>query len=309
MAALLTGHGRPGFYLRVLQPGEVGAEDEITFLGGADDRLAVRQISDLLYKSHDEQTLRRALSLTALPDGWRTSFQALLDQSEQGLTGNAGLAGPSTPPAWSGFREFRVTDVVTKNPTVRSFVFVPADGVALASHLPGQFVSIRLPERDGRRLVRSYSLSAIADSRSLRISVRRDGDTSTQLHDTSATDARARWSAASSPMTLTRSTPPRPAMLCCAARDPPAPSPSICDRHRAATRGTGRRRSQRSSRSRCSNSCLSRCISSTTLRRKPRSSRSAASVRGQHKYSSRMSSSARTSFLRETSGCERRRRG
>jgi MOSC domain-containing protein YiiM len=38
MAALLTGHGRPGFYLRVLQPGEVGAEDEITFLGGADDR-------------------------------------------------------------------------------------------------------------------------------------------------------------------------------------------------------------------------------------------------------------------------------
>jgi ferredoxin-NADP reductase/MOSC domain-containing protein YiiM len=184
MAALLTGHGRPGFYLRVLQPGEVGAEDEITFLGGADDRLTVRQISDLLYKSHDEQTLRRALSLTALPDGWRTSFQALLDQSEQGLTGNAGLAGPSTPPAWSGFREFRVTDVVTETPTIRSFVLVPADGVALASHLPGQFVSIRLPERDGRRLVRSYSLSAIADSRSLRISVRRDGDTSTQLHDT-----------------------------------------------------------------------------------------------------------------------------
>jgi ferredoxin-NADP reductase/MOSC domain-containing protein YiiM len=183
MAALLTGHGRPGFYFRVIEPGEVGAGDEITYLGGVDDRLSIREVSDLLYKSHDDETLRRALSLVALPDGWRSSFQALLDQSEKGLAGNAGLADPPRPVAWSGFREFRVAHVVAETPTIRSFVLIPADGGVLEPHLPGQFIIIRLPERDGRRLVRSYSLSTTGDTRSLRISVRRDGAASTQLHD------------------------------------------------------------------------------------------------------------------------------
>jgi ferredoxin-NADP reductase/MOSC domain-containing protein YiiM len=185
MAALLTGHGRPGFYFRVIEPGEVGAGDEIVALGGPKDRLSVREVSDLLYKTHDEPTLRRALALTALPEGWRSSFQALLDQSLRGEEGNAGLAGPraAPSPAWSGFREFRVAQVIAETPTIHSFILIPSDGEALTPHAPGQFISIRLPRVDGRQLVRSYSLSAVGDTRSLRISVRRDGAASTQLHD------------------------------------------------------------------------------------------------------------------------------
>jgi ferredoxin-NADP reductase/MOSC domain-containing protein YiiM len=185
MAALLTGHGRPGFYFRVIEPGEVGARDEIIPLGGPEDRLSVREVSDLLYRTHDEPTLRRALSLTALPDGWRSSFQALLDQSLEGQAGNAGLAGPGAapPPAWSGFRAFRVAQVIVETPTIHSFILIPTDNEALAPHAPGQFISLRLPKVDGRQLVRSYSLSAVGDTRSLRISVRRDGAASTQLHD------------------------------------------------------------------------------------------------------------------------------
>src|SRR3712207_5842612 len=33
MPALLTGHGRPGFYLRVLEEGEIGADDVIELVG------------------------------------------------------------------------------------------------------------------------------------------------------------------------------------------------------------------------------------------------------------------------------------
>jgi ferredoxin-NADP reductase/MOSC domain-containing protein YiiM len=183
MAALLTGHGRPGFYFRVIEPGEVGAGDEITYVSGVEDRLSVRAVSDLLYRSHNDETLRRALKLAALPDGWRSSFQALLDQSEKGLTGNAGLAGPTRRPAWAGFREFRIANVVEESPTIRSFVLIPSDGAMLEPHLPGQFINIRLPEQNGKQLVRSYSLSAMGDTRSLRISVRRDGAVSSQLHD------------------------------------------------------------------------------------------------------------------------------
>src|SRR5262249_6617298 len=41
MPALLTSRGRPGFYFRVLQEGEVGAGDEIVKIGEAKDRMTV----------------------------------------------------------------------------------------------------------------------------------------------------------------------------------------------------------------------------------------------------------------------------
>jgi ferredoxin-NADP reductase/MOSC domain-containing protein YiiM len=213
MPALLTGHGRPGFYLRVIRPGEVGAGDAITRINGPEDRMSVREISDLLYKKHDEASLRRALELDALPSGWRTSFQALVEQSAQGLTGNAGLAGPSTPPAWHGFREFRIVQMVAETPSIRSLVLVPSDGVTLAPHLPGQFISIRLPERDGKRLVRSYSISSSSDTASLRISVRRDGAASALLHDAISVGDIVDIGAPRGTFTLDPTAPGRPVVL------------------------------------------------------------------------------------------------
>jgi len=49
MPALLTSSGRPGFYFRVLQEGEVGAGDEIVKVGEADERMTVAEINALLY--------------------------------------------------------------------------------------------------------------------------------------------------------------------------------------------------------------------------------------------------------------------
>ena len=78
MAALLTSSGRPGFYCRVLQEGEVGAGDEIVQIGAAKERMTVAQVNALLYSpNHDRQQLERALSIDALSSGWRWSIANL----------------------------------------------------------------------------------------------------------------------------------------------------------------------------------------------------------------------------------------
>ena len=79
MPALLTSSGRPGFYFRVLQEGEVGAGDEIVKVGEAKERMTVAEINALLYSpDHPRDRLQRALRIEALSPGWRSSFEALL---------------------------------------------------------------------------------------------------------------------------------------------------------------------------------------------------------------------------------------
>src|SRR5215510_327727 len=93
MPALLTSSGRPGFYLRVLQEGEVGAGDQIVKLGEAKERMTVAEINALLYSpNHARDRLKRALLIEALSPGWRSSLEALV-QSQMSATasGNAGL--------------------------------------------------------------------------------------------------------------------------------------------------------------------------------------------------------------------------
>ncbi len=49
MAALLVAHGRPGFYLRVLEEGDVEAGDEILRVASGPERMSVFEINALLY--------------------------------------------------------------------------------------------------------------------------------------------------------------------------------------------------------------------------------------------------------------------
>ncbi|VIO73169.1 hypothetical protein CI1B_47730 [Bradyrhizobium ivorense] len=49
MAALLVKHGRPGFYLRVLEEGEVETGDEITLVTTGPERMSVSEVDALLY--------------------------------------------------------------------------------------------------------------------------------------------------------------------------------------------------------------------------------------------------------------------
>ena len=156
MAALLVSHGRPGFYFRVLQEGEVGAGDEIVKVEAGPERMTVAEINTLLYlPGHPADGLERALRIPALSAGWRTSLQALLDRERKGggPTGNPGL-GPlmGPPPAWKGFRPLRVSRKLRESSNVTSLILESADGEPLTPALAGQFVVLRLRSRPERAL-------------------------------------------------------------------------------------------------------------------------------------------------------------
>jgi ferredoxin-NADP reductase/MOSC domain-containing protein YiiM len=179
MAALLTAHGRPGFYFRVLEEGEVEASDEIKLVAPGPERMSVFDINALLYMpGHSRDQLERALRIPALSAGWRGSFEALLAQQRSGgaTTGNAGLTARSGPaPAWSGFRPLRISRKVRESSEVISLVLEPTDGKPLALPLAGQFVAVRLRlAPDASALIRSYSLSGKPSAERYRVSVKRE---------------------------------------------------------------------------------------------------------------------------------------
>jgi len=73
--------GRSGFYLAVLQEGEVGVGDSIELIERHQSGIKVSDITRL-YASHaiDMALLRRAAELEPLPESWRTYFQARLEK-------------------------------------------------------------------------------------------------------------------------------------------------------------------------------------------------------------------------------------
>ena len=179
MASLLVSHGRPGFYFRVLEEGEVEAGDEIVRVVQGPESMTVSEVNALLYKpGHPADRLERASRIPALSAGWSSSFKALLEQTRSAgaATGNAGLARAAGPkPAWAGFRPLRVTGKTRESNSVTSLQVEPGDGRSLAAGLPGQFAVLRLrPAPDAPPLLRSYSLSGEPSDARYRISAKRN---------------------------------------------------------------------------------------------------------------------------------------
>jgi ferredoxin-NADP reductase/MOSC domain-containing protein YiiM len=189
MAALLVAHHRPGFYLRVLDEGEVGSGDEIVKVAEGPERFTVADIDALLYlPGHPPDQLQRALRIPALSSGWRGSFEALVAQEAGNIpgAGNRGLsnaAGP--PPAWLGFRPLRVARVEPESAGVISLTLASEDGSPLPPALPGQFLVLRLrPAANMPVILRNYSISGAPDAGRYRISIKHEvnGKGSTFLH-------------------------------------------------------------------------------------------------------------------------------
>ncbi len=177
MPALLVSHGRPGFYFRVIEEGEIGMGDEIVKVADGPERITVEETDGLLYlPAHPLDRLQRALRVPALSPGWKESFRSLVEAGEKhDGSGNAGLAGSSAPPPlWPGFRSLRVAGVQRESAEVLSFVLGTEDRSPLPAPLPGQFLVFRLkPEKDSDPIVRNYSLSGSPGEGQYRISVKR----------------------------------------------------------------------------------------------------------------------------------------
>jgi ferredoxin-NADP reductase/MOSC domain-containing protein YiiM len=180
MPALLVSQRRPGFYFRVLQEGEVGANDEIVKIADGPERITVRDMDALLYlPGHSREQLERALRVPALSQGWQSSFQAMLKQESAGTTlkGNPGLAQEEAAPAWPGFRQMKVAHIRKESNSVTSFILMPTEGKLPAVPQPGQFIVLRLQvDPDKAPVLRSYSLSDLPADDHFRISVKSESN-------------------------------------------------------------------------------------------------------------------------------------
>ncbi|MEU9445714.1 MOSC and FAD-binding oxidoreductase domain-containing protein [Streptomyces sp. NPDC048304] len=178
MAALLVAHHRPGFYLRVIEEGELEAGQEIIKVSTGPEAMTVEEIDRVLYlPGHTREQVERALKIPALSPGWQSSMQTLLDQadSEGASSGSAGLntAATAPPPAWPGFRPLTVTHIQSESRSVFSLHLAAADGSALPAALPGQFLTVKVrPGGSDPPLIRSYSLSGEPGTGAYRISVK-----------------------------------------------------------------------------------------------------------------------------------------
>jgi ferredoxin-NADP reductase/MOSC domain-containing protein YiiM len=177
MPALLVAHHRPGFYMRVLEEGDIGAGDRIEKVADGPERYSVADIDALLYlPGHAAGDLARALRIPSLSPGWQDSFRAMLDAVR--------TPKPSRPkPLWAGMKPVTVLSVKDESDDVRSLVLGAQDGSPLPAPVPGQFVAIRIDRGEGiPPLLRSYSISAWFDG-TYRLSVKRaSGEGSQYLH-------------------------------------------------------------------------------------------------------------------------------
>ncbi len=70
---------RVGFYLRVIQEGEVAAGDAFELIKGGPEQMTVQEVNHLLYFDPSNlEGARRALRIPALSPGWRGSFEERL---------------------------------------------------------------------------------------------------------------------------------------------------------------------------------------------------------------------------------------
>ena len=75
--------GRSGFYFSVVEEGEIGG-DEFQFLGGESPTLTVLESFTLFWTpTPDIELLKRAITINALPEGWRERFQLKLTAAER----------------------------------------------------------------------------------------------------------------------------------------------------------------------------------------------------------------------------------
>jgi ferredoxin-NADP reductase/MOSC domain-containing protein YiiM len=181
LPALLVSHRRPGFYLRVIDEGQVQAGDEIVRTRVGRHALSVADTDALLYlPGRDIEQLRAAVDIPALSPGWQQSFRELLDTPDS----SAGVPPVGVEPGWAGFRQLRVVKLVPESSTVSSVYLAAADGGTLPKPKAGQYISLRPAGAGDPPPVRSYSLSSSPDADTYRISVKREpqGVVSRYLH-------------------------------------------------------------------------------------------------------------------------------
>lgn len=158
--------GKLGFYLRVIEEGEIGAGDAIDRVATDGRSVTIAEfISIYLHGIHDPGSLRRVLASRDLGDAWRIYLEKMLEKAEP----------TSSPRGWSSYRTFVVDRKVPESETITSFYLVPEDGETLSSYQPGQFLTFRLEvPGHSKPITRTYTISDHPNSDYYRVSIKRE---------------------------------------------------------------------------------------------------------------------------------------
>ena len=178
MAALVVKHGRPGFYFRVLDEGEVEAGDEITQVASGPERMSVFEINSLLYMPGHPRD--QAGTRASHPDAERRLASFLRGAAHTGARGRRDNGKrrahcelrPTPGVAW--IPPLRVSRKARESDNVISLLLEPTDGQPIAAALPGQFVVVRLGPASAPALMRSYSLSGEPGAAYYRVTIKRE---------------------------------------------------------------------------------------------------------------------------------------
>lgn len=109
-------------------------------------------------------------------DAWAKAYGVIAD-AFIGVEAEKYREAAEIPGGWSGFRNFVVTKKVKESELITSFYLSPEDGGAIASYLPGQYITVRVqPEGEEYTHVRHYSLSSAPGQSYYRITVKREGE-------------------------------------------------------------------------------------------------------------------------------------
>ncbi|RYP75361.1 hypothetical protein DL771_002457 [Monosporascus sp. 5C6A] len=171
----LAASGRVGVYLRVLTGGRVHPGDEVVCEHTSDDFVDVATVTRVAFDTSlkSRGTLDVLANHKLLLEMNRFLLRRKLTSMEDKLNQGKNV--------WKGWRGLRVDRAVEEGGDVKSFYLQADDGQPLANYLPGQFLSVRLP--DGK--IRSWTISdwpARTDPPYYRISIKLAGESSSWMH-------------------------------------------------------------------------------------------------------------------------------
>jgi nitric oxide dioxygenase len=157
--------------------------DNLAVLGGAVELIAQKHASLQIQPEHYPivganllASIREVLGAGATDDvvnAWGEAYGFLADiliGREKQIYKEHG----SAPAGWVGFKAFKVIRKEEESAVITSFYLQPADGGPVPRHLPGQYITLRVPSPCGHTTMRNYSLSDKPGQPWLRISVKRE---------------------------------------------------------------------------------------------------------------------------------------
>lgn len=173
--------------------------DNLEVLGKAVELIAQKHASLMIKPAHYPivgenllASIREVLGEGATDEvinAWGEAYQFLADiliaREQEIYAQNASVKG-----GWVGFRDFTVYKKEKESDVITSFYLKAADGGAVPTYLPGQYITVRVPTPNGSTTMRNYSLSCAPNGEYLRISVKKesspgyaDGYVSNYLHN------------------------------------------------------------------------------------------------------------------------------